>query len=345
MAQADQRKSTGRLHAIPTAVGGIARAAHARLVATGADERRVLKQAGLTASQIMNASSRIGVRNQIKFLNLAADELEDEFLGVHLAQTVDLRELGLLYYIQASSEKLGDALQRVARYSSIHNEGLRLNFRRIRNAAMSFQYAGVARIEDRHQIEFFVSIIIRVCRHLTSRHLLPTSIRFAHRRRDLPSDVRAFFGCDASFSSATDEVVYSLSTVNIPIVGADPYLNSLLVRYCEEALAARGRNSNPWQVRVENAIAPLLPHGQAHMEQVCQNLGVTRRTLARRLAFEKQTFSRILHRLRFELAKRYLQEPDLPVSEIAWLLGYRETSAFNHAFKRWTGSAPSRAQS
>jgi AraC-like DNA-binding protein len=48
--------------------------------------------------------------------------------------------------------------------------------------------------------------------------------------------------------------------------------------------------------------------------------------------------------LRSDLARRYLREPDLPISEIAWLLGYRESSAFNHAFKRWTGTAPKQAR-
>jgi AraC-like DNA-binding protein len=57
------------------------------------------------------------------------------------------------------------------------------------------------------------------------------------------------------------------------------------------------------------------------------------------------TFSRVLDELRFDLAKRYLREQDLPISEVAWLLGYRETSAFNHAFKRWTGKSPKQAHS
>ena len=55
------------------------------------------------------------------------------------------------------------------------------------------------------------------------------------------------------------------------------------------------------------------------------------------------TFSKVLDELRFDLARRYLQERSLPISEIAWLLGYRETSAFNHAFKRWSGKSPTQA--
>jgi AraC-like DNA-binding protein len=98
-------------------------------------------------------------------------------------------------------------------------------------------------------------------------------------------------------------------------------------------------------VRVENAIVPLLPHGQASMQQVCTKLGVGRRTLARRLGSEHCSFLEVLDNLRFKLATRYLDEHDLPVSEVAWLLGYADTSAFDHAFRRWTGKAPSRTRS
>jgi AraC-like DNA-binding protein len=344
MAKRKQNSNKARLDEIPTAVGGMTRAAYARAIQARLDGALLLKRAGLTTRQVTNFSSRIGVRSQIKFLNLVADALEDEFLGVHLAQRVDLRELGLLYYVLASSEQLGDALQRAARYSSIQNEGVHLNFRLRKDATLSFEYVGVGRMGDRHQIEFFVTILVRICRHLTSRQLLPSSIKFLHLRAGIPPDVGAFFGCNVSFGRAADEIVFPGSIESIPIVGADPYLNSLLLKYCEEALANRSNKPNAWGARVENAIAPLLPHGQAGMAHVCRNLGVTRRTLARRLASENQTFFKVRDRLRFELARRYLKEPGLPVSKIAWLLGYRDTSAFDHAFKRWTGAPPSRTR-
>ena len=98
--------------------------------------------------------------------------------------------------------------------------------------------------------------------------------------------------------------------------------------------------SKSWRLSVENAIAPLLPHGRAGIGAVAEQLGVSRRTLARRLAAEGLTFARALDALRFDLAKRYLQEPRLPISQIAWLLGYGATSAFDHAFERWSGQAP-----
>ena len=345
MAKSVRRGKPALLHELPTAVGGMTRAAFARAIQVGLDAGSLLKCAGLTSRQVTDPHSRIAVKDQIRFLNLVADALNDEFLGIRLAQHIELRELGLLYYVQASSAKLGDALQRAARYSSIHNEGVHLDFRRVPDAKMSFEYVGVSRMDDRHQIEFFVALLTRLCRHFAGRHLVPSRVRYMHRRKEVPPDVRAFFGCDIAFGTGADEIVYSKSVADIPIVGADPYLNSLLLKYCDEAVAKRRQKSSTWQMRVENAIAPLLPHGEVQIEEICQKLGVSRRTLMRRLASERKTFSKVLRDLRLELAKRYLREPGVPISELAWLLGYANASAFNHAFKRWTGVSPSDARS
>ena len=93
-------------------------------------------------------------------------------------------------------------------------------------------------------------------------------------------------------------------------------------------------------MKVENAIVPLLPHGQAKIGEIAQRLGISVRTLTRLLASEGCTFSEVLDSLRQDLAKSYLREQDLPISEIAWLLGFQETSSFFHACKRWTGKTP-----
>jgi len=333
-----------RFDAIPTATGWIARAAFAHASAQ-LNVQPLLKRAGLTLQQIKTLDARIGARNQIRFLEVVACELSDEILGFRLAQNFDLRELGLLYYVQASSETLGDALRRVARYCTIHNEGVNITYRQSKDISMTCKYVGVARTADRHQMEFFFATLVRLCRQLTGRQLWPSRIKLVHRRAEVPLEFRTFFGCDIVFGGDIDEVAYPKAYGRLSVVDADPYLNSLLVKYCDEALSSRRLKSTAWRLSVENAIAPLLPHGQARIAEISQRLGVSPRTLERRLACEGMTFSRVLDELRFDLARRYLQERDMPISEVAWLLGYRESSAFNHAFKRWTGKTPKQAHS
>jgi AraC-like DNA-binding protein len=302
----------------------------------------LLGSAGLTLHQIRTPDVRIPVKSQIKFLDQVASALKDDFLGVHLAQSVDLRELGLLYYVLASSENFATALARVARYSAIHNEGVHLAFNHQRHLAVSFEYVGVARVSDRHQIEFFVAILLRLCRHLIGRQVSPQRVRLAHPRSPLPMDLKAFFACEIEFGAQRDEVIFPLDGANAAMTQADPYLNSLLLRYCEETLSSRRTKTGDWTSRVGNAIAPLLPHGEATIEKVAQNLGMSPRTLARRLQQEGGSFAKVLQDVRSRLAHQYFREPSMSTTQVAWLLGYQEPSAFSHAFKRWTGSSPSR---
>src|SRR5579872_1191791 len=125
--QADQ--GTDKIGAVPTAAGGIARAAYTRAIISLPDAALLAKRAGIPLKQLNNPIFRIAVGNQITFLNLVAERLPDEFLGFHLASKIDLRELGLLYYVQASSDSLGEALRRTQRYCSIQNEGVLIKYR------------------------------------------------------------------------------------------------------------------------------------------------------------------------------------------------------------------------
>jgi AraC-like DNA-binding protein len=329
-----------RFSSLPTASGAIARAAYARALEARLEVEPLLKSSHLTPQQVKNSQFRIPVKNKIQFLSVVADELPDPYLGIHVAEGVELREMGLVYYVIASSETLGDALRRLARYSGLTNEGVRITCREGKDLTVKFEYVGVSRLSDRQQIECFVVILVRICRQVTGLSLSPRSVKLNHRRTELPAGIKKVFGCNVVFGSDVDEVVFPRHAKSIATINSDSYLNSLLVKYCEEVLSNRRVHSGTWRSKVENAIVPLLPHGQAKIGEIAQRLGVGQRTLTRLLASEKCTFSEILDALRLDLAKSYLREENLPMSEVAWLLGFAEVSAFFHAFKRWTGKTP-----
>ena len=177
------RSNTKRLGNFPNAKGTVTRLAYARAQAGGIDVQPLLKQADLTLQQIKDSDLRISVRDQVRFLNLTAAALQDDLLGFHLALVPDLRELGFLYYVSASSEVLDGALQRLARYSSITNEGVSLKYNVGKNVGIACHYVGISRHLDRHQMEFFVVLLICLCRQLTDSRLVPLRVRFTHRSR------------------------------------------------------------------------------------------------------------------------------------------------------------------
>jgi AraC-like DNA-binding protein len=339
MANSEQSEKSPNLAQFPTASGALARLAYRHAIDGNLVVGPLLRKAGLTLQQIDNATIRLSVESQIQFLNLVAEGLGDELFGFHLAQDFDLREIGTLYYIMASSETLGDALQRAARYSRMTNEAIHLQYQKNRDVVVTFEYIDVARHLDRHQIEFFMITLVRLVRHLSGHNLLPIRVNLTHLRNGFHAAFKSFFGCDVAFGSGKDEIAFPAAVQPAPLASADPFLHTMLINQCEQMHVDRLRPT-ALRASIENKIAPLLPHGKAQVSEIAQQLGMSQRTLARHLATEGLSFTAILEEMKFDLAKHYLMEADLPITTIAWLLGYQEVSSFSHAFKRWTGKTP-----
>jgi AraC-like DNA-binding protein len=329
------------LASIPMAQGGLSRLAIARLKSAGVPVAPLLKRVGLTPELIAQPEERLSVRSQIALLDEAAIALKDDCIGFTLARDFDLREIGLLYYVMASSQTLGNALKRVARYSKITNEALVFGYREGNTLTINLNYSGVPRHSDRHQIEFCMFAVLRICRVLTGQNLVPQHFSISHYRSEGTSEMARFVGTKVEFGTDRDEFALNLDARELPLMHSDPYLNDLLLKYCEAALAHRRGDMSQLRTRVENAISSLLPHGRVLVEDVARSLGMSERTLARKLSDEGLNFTEILQQLRRDLAVRYLDDRKLHVSKIAWLLGFREVSAFTHACKRWTGKTPS----
>jgi AraC-like DNA-binding protein len=330
-----------RISFIPSATGGIARLACARLREFGKDADAIIAKVGAKAAQVNDDTVRLEVAKQIKILELVAEELQDPFLGFHLARTFDLREIGLVYYVMTSSEHLTDALLNGKRYCAIANQGICIDVRQEdRSTAIVLNYVNVDRRSDRHQIEFWLVTTMRICRQATDTRLAPRTVRMKHRRDETPPEFKTFFGCDVEFGADCDEIIFPAQVASLPVTGRDQYLNDLLRKYAEAALADRDHAPTTLRSSIEDSVTQLLPHGKASLPNVARRLALGSRTLSRRLGDEGLTFTEVLNETRLALAKRYLAERDLPFGEVAWLLGYRELSAFFHAFKRWTGVTP-----
>ena len=333
-------------NSIPSATSGIARLVCARLDELGKDPAVILSKVGLTPKEARDPAIRLEVRTVIKLLELTAEAVQDEWLGFHLARSFDLREIGLVYYVIASSDRLADALRNAERYSQINNEGVRLRFRvQDGSAVVALDYVNVARHADRHQIEFWLVTLVRICRQVTSGRLAPSRLKTRHFRDRMPAEVRAFLGVDIEFGANVDEIWFPQQIAPLSVVGRDEYLNKLLRRHAEEALARKPRERLTVRSRAEDILSELLPHGKATAAEVARRLGMSSRTLSRKFVEEGTSFAEILDQMRAALAKRYLHDETLPVSEIAWLLGYQEISSLTHAFKRWTGVTPRRFRS
>jgi len=330
----------GRLVGIPTASGLASRLAVAHLQRRGQNSDGLLMQAGISAAALL-AGSRIPAANQIDFLDLVSGAIADDWIGLTLAADVDLREMGMLYYVAASCPRFGDALDSLERYARVGNEALVLRVRKSSVCRIELSYAGVARHRDRHQMELLALAFLRLSRQLLGRNVMPIKATFAHNRAGDLREARRHFGDGVEFGAAADQMSLDATLLDVPLVNADPFLHDLMLDSCEESLARRPLGPSPLRTRVENAIAPLLPHGKANARTVARRLGLSERTFSRRLKSEGVTFAEVLDELRREMALPLLVARSLPISQIAWLLGFSGASSFSHACRRWTGDSPS----
>ena len=281
----------------------IARLACARLRELGKDAAAVLTKVRARPEQVYDDAIRLEVPKQIKILELASEELQDNLLGFHLARSFDLREIGLVYYVIASSERFSDALQNAKRYCTVMNEGVRLQMRQDdRTISIALDYVDIDRQSDRHQIEFWLATMVRICRQVTDTRLALRHVRIRHRRDETPAEFKTFFGCDVEFGADSDEIVFPVSVTSLPIVSRDNYLNALLRKYAETALANRPKQHvTALRSAVEGILPQLLPHARASISNVAKQLAMSKRTLSRKLRDEGVVFTEILDETRSAL--------------------------------------------
>lgn len=180
-------------------------------------------------------------------------------------------------------------------------------------------------------IEF--TFLLHMLRKATARKIFP--MRVITRQALHNAAVEEFARVPLEGGDA-DAIVFSRESLLLPFTTRNDMIWDYIAPELERRLHTLG-SSDSFGSRVRSTLAELLPRGCGSADDVAQKLGISRRTLQRRLAEEDTTFQQELNRTRRFLAEHYLTFTDLPASNIAYLLGYRETNSFLHAFVSWTG--------
>ena len=313
-----------------------------RLERRGLSAADLLQRAEIKPYVLNQKSARIPFYQHAALLDLAAKAMENGCFGLDLAANEsDPRDNGLLAYTALSSKTFGEALKVVERYLHVLNEAIDVTVEfSPREVTIDYHISEARLATSRQAIEFGAANLVRSLRFLTNSRLRPAEVKFRHARGHEIAKFERFFGCPVHFDTRHNALTFSRRQLGLPIATADERLYGLLTSYCEEILARREDSSPDLRHRVEKIITKLLCRGEAETEVVAHELGMSVRTLARRLGDLEVSFAQILDELRHDLALRYLRDPNLSLSQIAFLLGYSELSAFSHAFRRWTRTTP-----
>jgi len=310
----------------------------------GIDTEPSLLGAGISRSQLSQDDIGLSVGSQYRFLELAAAEADDSLLGLHVAAEMDIRAVGILFYLTGSSRTVSEALENLVRYSQTTNEALVGEISR-QNDEVILAIRHLQEFNESHRqfFELLALWFIRTLHKETNRDFTLSRVTFTHARNADLREVHRLLRCPVDFAQDGDSWVLPQRVMDLPIVFGDSQLLKILTAHADDLLAER-HSVTGLQSMVANQLASLLPSGESRATVVARQLGMSQRSLTRHLADEGTTFGEILEQLRQRLAARYLADDRISVQQTAWLLGYSEVGAFNHAYKRWTGTTPGRTR-
>lgn len=313
----------------------------------GAESRAVvdaLRLSGLQRRVLGDDSESVGCAAFAEFLDHAARLAGDDLLGFNLGLNYDLRAAGLAGYVAIASGTVAEAMQNAVRYGALRDTSAVYALETVGGSTHFRIDSRSAHLRASRQVaEFKVALVLGACQRWAGAAFRPTEVRFAHARAVSVRAIERRLNCPARFGSDVTEVLLTDEQLALPLRGADPHLLALLRRHADEAVAAAARaRRTDLRSRVERALVELLPRGTPTLLSVANRLGIGERTLARRLTEEGASFRQITDELRLDMARGYLADPELSLSQITYLLGYAEQSAFTNAFRRWTGQSPHR---
>ncbi|MDC0740431.1 AraC family transcriptional regulator [Polyangium mundeleinium] len=307
--------------------------------ASGADTAALCRAAGLSGVDLGSPETRVPLTSIYTLVENAAVAVGEPLFGVKVASGVDVEIFDVLGFLVLTSPTFGVAMERILRYQRLWNDGERYSLVVAAGRAhLRYEPFGAARPAHRLMAEMFAFDVGVNAPKLVAEPVSPEVIRF---RGEPPPDhaaYRAVFHAPVTFGSPIDEVVLPADLFERAMPLANEAMHAYFQRHADAALARLGPETSLLS-RLRTFVADRLPEGGASLAAAAASLGMSGRTLQRRLRAEGTSFEDLVDGVRRARAMAYL-DARVSLAEVAYLLGYAEPSVFHRAFKRWTGMSP-----
>jgi AraC-like DNA-binding protein len=297
---------------------------------------------GLVLDDLENPDTRVPIEQLNTIWHELVERSGARDFGLHLGEMADsLSTRGILFSVMSNCATVGKALEKLVHYHSLATDFVRLHLSQQGETVCCVWEPIDAAIQlDRHYTETVFCSLVFPLRRLTQSTLQPVAIHFTH---PCPQDItehQRLFGCSLVFGAPLNKLILLREDLEQPILLANAQLLNRLEQFAQETLA-RIYPPNTWAERVIHLINKRLACGEKPtLDSAAKELAISPRQLQNKLREEEVTYQSLLDTVRKEMALKYLGEPQITVCDIAFLLGFSEQSAFNHAFRRWTGDVP-----
>ena len=305
----------------------------------GRDPYAFMRTVGLKAKCLEDSEMLIPRDAVRELLEITARATHTEDLALRLAAQRKLSALGPISLVLREDPTPRAAIDTLCRFLKLVNASLTI---RVEDAGdvviIREDLLPTPGLAMRQSVELAAGTMFRMLSELIGPHWRPLEVCFTHRPPKDVSAHRAFFGRNVKFNQEFNGLVCAASDLSRPRESGDQVAAGFARKYLEAALVDHSESA---QETCRQVMLALLPGGTCTAQEVARFLHIDRRTLHRRLDAEGLTFSRLLDQVRSDLAKRHLRESDLPLSEVAELLGFSGPSSFSHWFHSLFGCSAS----
>jgi AraC-like DNA-binding protein len=305
----------------------------------GLDRTALCAGTGLAGLDLEDRELRIPVEAEEALWGQAMAATGDPALGLFAAERLRDDDYGVLVYLGRHAATVGEAMARVVRWFALVNRQVCLDIvRSEHDVALTMSVLGLPGPLPRAAAEYTLAATLLRMRSATGLPIIPLHVDLPF---PMPEDREAqrVFQCPVHHGAPSPRLVLSVPTWTTAVPGADAALSAILERHAA-LLADSIPEVEEFIDRVRRHVAEGLPDGAPSVQTVAQGLGMSGRSLQRRLQEEGHSFSALVDEVRLRLARLHVAQPDASLAETAFLLGFSEQSAFTRAFRRWTGETP-----
>ena len=281
---------------------------------------------------------RVSFREYDKLLDRVMARVDDPALGLRTAQFLHPSHLGALGHAWLASSTLRSALRRFARLARMYNEQVGYTFEEsLGMVSMSCRPV----VESSHPdvvADAQLANLLQLCRINFGPDLMPVEVTLIRPEPSDPAPWIETFGQAVSFGQARNTLSLNLEDATTPLTGSNPELVAIHEEVIERYLLKLDRDNIVNRLRL--ALIEEMPSGGVSEEEMARRLSLSKRTMNRKLRENGTSYRKILTSVRKDLARRYVHDRDFSVTEMAFLLGYNNPSAFSRAFSSWFGHSP-----
>jgi len=308
----------------------------------GIKASRLLEGIELENGWLDNEESFITYPDYIRLIKNALNITENSALGLKLGQTVNLAMFGAFGYALMSSKTLKDAADIFLKYQDLPGQLTRISTKQ-GDSEWIIQFEPLYPFDDHvlvYAIEEVLSTTYYGISFLVNQEVDLTEVCLNYPAPEHARLYEEMFHCPVRFMASGNYMSLDARFFNLPVITANRSVYEYCTKFCEEMLEGL-KKSDQFVDQIRNIIMTSISRF-LKIGEMARELGMSTRSLNRRLQERNISYKKILNEVRVDLSKRYLKNTNLSIDQIADLVGFSETTAFRKAFKIWAGISPSK---